>query len=217
LLAEVGHLARIITVPPEGTSQIFLAICPCLFCWSRLRQQPKLKETTTMTPTIQIYVACLAAYNNGILHGEWIDLNQPLDDVWRTINTMLKTSPIPDAEEWAIHDYEGFESYDLGEYEGIQRTYALAQFILEHGKLGGLLLDFMNGDLNEAENALQNYMGEFRRLADYAEQLTQDTVSIPEHLAYYIDYEAMARDMDMSGDVFTLQTAFEEVHVFLNH
>jgi antirestriction protein len=170
-----------------------------------------------MTPTIQIVVACLAAYNNGILHGEWIDLNQPLDDVWRTINTMLKTSPIPDAEEWAIHDYEGFESYDLGEYEGIQRTYALAQFILEHGKLGGLLLDFMNGDLNEAENALQNYMGEFRRLADYAEQLTQDTVSIPEHLAYYIDYEAMARDMDMSGDVFTLQTAFEEVHVFLNH
>jgi antirestriction protein len=169
-----------------------------------------------MTPTIQIYVACLAAYNNGILHGEWIDLNQPLDDVWRTISTMLKTSPIPDAEEWAIHDYEGFEGYDLGEYEGIQRAYALAQFILEHGKLGGLLLDFMNGDLNEAENALQNYMGEFRCLADYAEQLTQDTISIPEHLAYYIDYEAMARDMDFNGDVFTLQTAFEEVHVFLH-
>jgi antirestriction protein len=170
-----------------------------------------------MTPTIQIYVACLAAYNNGILHGEWIDLNQPLDDVWRAICTMLNNSPIPNAEELAIHDYEGFEGYNLGEYESIQTAHALAQFILEHGKLGGLLLDHMNGDLNETENALQNYMGEFRCLADYAEQLTQDTVKIPEHLAYYIDYEAMARDMDMSGDVFTLQTAFEEVHVFLNH
>jgi antirestriction protein len=168
-----------------------------------------------MTPTIQIVVACLAAYNNGILHGEWIDLNQPLDDVWRAICTMLNNSPIPDAEEIAIHDYEGFEGYNLGEYEGIQKTYALAQFILEHGKLGGLLLEH-TGDLKAAEAAMQNYMGEFRCLADYAEQLTQDTVKIPEQLAYYIDYEAMARDMDMSGDVFTLQTAFEEVHVFLH-
>jgi antirestriction protein len=65
-----------------------------------------------MTPTIQIVVACLAAYNNGILHGEWIDLNQPLDDVWRAICTMLNNSPIPNAEELAIHDYEGFEGYD---------------------------------------------------------------------------------------------------------
>ncbi|WP_447531297.1 antirestriction protein ArdA, partial [Legionella pneumophila] len=26
--------------------------------------------------TPQIYVACLAAYNNGIVHGEWIDATQ---------------------------------------------------------------------------------------------------------------------------------------------
>lgn len=137
-----------------------------------------------MTPTIQIYVACLAAYNNGILHGEWIDLNQPLDDVWRAICTMLNNSPIPNAEELAIHDYEGFEGYSLGEYESIQTAHDLAQFILEHGKLGGQLLEHTSGDLKEAENAIQNYMGEFRCLADYAEQLTQDTVKIPEQLAH---------------------------------
>jgi len=28
---------------------------------------------TTATDTPRVYVACLASYNNGILHGEWID------------------------------------------------------------------------------------------------------------------------------------------------
>jgi antirestriction protein len=209
-------LARIITVPPEGTSQIFLALCPYPFCWSRLRQQPKLKETTTMTTPIQIYVACLAAYNNGHLHGQWIDLNQPLDDVWRAICTMLNNSPIRNAEEWAIHDFEGFEGYQVEEYEGIQKLYARAQFILEHGKLGGILLDHMNGDMNEAENAMQNYMGEFRYLSEYAEDLMEDLVRIPDNLAPYIDYEAMARDMEFNGDIFTLKTGYKEVHVFLH-
>ena len=171
-----------------------------------------------MTPTIQIYVACLAAYNNGYLHGQWIDLDQPLDDVWNAIRTMLKTSPIPDAEEWAIHDYEGFEGYDLGEYEGIENAHTLAQFILEHGELGGLMLSHMSGDLALAQSAIEdNYQGEYSSLADYAEELTTDTTEIPQHLAYYIDYEAMARDMQLNGDIFTLETGFEAVHVFWNH
>jgi antirestriction protein len=171
-----------------------------------------------MTPTIQIYVACLAAYNNGYLHGQWIDLDQPLDDVWNAIRTMLKTSPIPDAEEWAIHDYEGFEGYDLGEYEGIENAHALAQFILEHGELGGLMLNHMSGDLTLAQSAIEdNYQGKYSSLADYAEELTTDTTEIPQHLAYYIDYEAMARDMQLNGDIFTLETGLEAVHVFWNH
>ena len=29
----------------------------------------------------KIYVACLAAYNNGILHGRWIDANQDADTI----------------------------------------------------------------------------------------------------------------------------------------
>jgi hypothetical protein len=32
----------------------------------------------------------------------------------------------------------------------------------------------------------------------------------------YIDYHAMTRGMEYSGDVFTLETGFEQVHVFWN-
>ena len=67
---------------------------------------------TAEVPTTQdqqrIYVACLAAYNSGILHGEWIDIEDDIDETWAHINAMLKASPVADAEEWAIHDYEGF-------------------------------------------------------------------------------------------------------------
>lgn len=70
---------------------------------------------------IRIYVACLAAYNNDILHGAWIDANQDPYDIWEEVSAMLMASPITDAEEWAIHDYEGFEGYSISEYEKMAR------------------------------------------------------------------------------------------------
>ncbi len=51
----------------------------------------------------RIYVACLAAYNNGHLHGRWIDAAQDAEDIQSEISEMLSASPIPNAEEWAIH------------------------------------------------------------------------------------------------------------------
>lgn len=74
---------------------------------------------TDQTATIKIYVACLAAYNNGILHGRWIDATQGEDHIWDGIKAMLDESPIPGAEEHAIHDYEGFEGVSLSEYESV--------------------------------------------------------------------------------------------------
>ena len=42
-----------------------------------------------------IYVAPLSDYNNGILHGVWIDFDKCNDalDVWQAVNTMLAASP----------------------------------------------------------------------------------------------------------------------------
>ena len=50
----------------------------------------------------RIYVACLAAYNNGILFGEWIPADQTETDIRKNIQTMLSASPIKDAKEWPI-------------------------------------------------------------------------------------------------------------------
>jgi antirestriction protein len=47
-------------------------------------------------------------------------------------------------------------------------------------------------------------------------KVTEETTEIPENLRCYIDYERMARGMEMSGDVFTIEAGYEKVHVFWN-
>jgi len=71
------------------------------------------KKMKTSQGDIQIYVACLASYNNGILHGAWINAEQDAYAIYDEVQTMLTASPVKDAEEWAIHDYEGFEGVRL--------------------------------------------------------------------------------------------------------
>ena len=53
-------------------------------------------------------------------------------------------------------------------------------------------------------------------MSDFAEQLTEETTTIPESLSFYIDYEKMGRDLEKC-DVFTLETAHREMHVFWSH
>ena len=174
-------------------------------------------QTTTAKDTPSIYVACLAAYNNGKLHGAWIDATQELDTILEAVQAMLAASPEPDAEEWAIHDYEGFYSIHLSEWEGFAEVHAYASFIEEHGQLGADLIAHMD-TVELAQTALEDcYAGCHESLADFAQELTEDTTQIPKNLAYYIDYDRMGRDMEMSGDIFTIETAHDEVHVFWNH
>jgi antirestriction protein len=166
-----------------------------------------------MTTEIRIYVACLAAYNNGILYGVWLDATQDMGDLWEGINTMLKASPMPDAEEWAIHDYEGYGNLSLSEYMGIQKAHELAIFIEEHEDLGLLVLEYFCGDLAEATKAIEDqYLGQYQSLADYAEE--SYCGEIPSDLSYYIDWDAMARDLELNGSVFGIMEDYNILHVF---
>ena len=93
----------------------------------------------------------------------------------------------------------------------------MGAFIAEHGALGAGLLEQFVGDIDQAESALQDcYHGQFASLADYMEELTAESVTIPEALRYYVDWEAMARDAEMGGEFFTIETARDEVHIFSN-
>ena len=172
--------------------------------------------TNVSDSTPRIYVACLAAYNNGYLHGAWIDADQEADDIRDEISAMLARSPINGAEEYAIHDYEGFEGVTIHEYAGIDKVARMGAFIAEHGALGAGLLAEFSEDIDQAETALQDcYHGQFASLADFMEDLTAESgVTIPDGLRYYIDWKAMARDAEMNGEFFTVETAHEEVHVF---
>ncbi|GAB2695058.1 antirestriction protein ArdA [Aliiglaciecola aliphaticivorans] len=167
-----------------------------------------------MNNEIRIYVACLAAYNNGKLHGVWIDATQDVEDIQEQVNEMLASSPEQGAEEWAIHDYEGFDGYGISEYEGFEDVHNIACFIEEYSDFGGALLSYF-GNIDDAMTAAQeHYYGCFISVSDYAQELTEQTSDIPEHLQLYIDYEKMGRDMEMSGDIITIKTQHDKVHIF---
>lgn len=171
-----------------------------------------------MCDEIRIYVADLAAYNSGKLYGIWIDATLDVEEIEAQVHKMLAGSPESYAEEWAIHDYEGFGGVGISEYQSFETIHEIALFLEEHGKLGAAVLSHWCDDLVEAGKALkENYAGEHGSAADYAQELTQETTVIPENLSFYIDYEAMARDMELSGDIYTIETAFDEVHIFWNH
>ena len=173
--------------------------------------------TENQIDTPRIYVACLAAYNSGTLHGKWIEANQSEDEIWGEINAMLKASPIEDAEEHAIHDHEGFGRSVIGEYTSIETVVAYAEFINEHGELGNELLDHFCGSLEDAEKALENYAGEYQSTQEFVFEINEGCFEIPKQLKNYIDWQAMARDMDLGGDIYTVETGFQEVHIFWNH
>jgi antirestriction protein len=166
----------------------------------------------------RIYVACLASYNSGVLHGAWIDVTD-VDQVKEEIQAMLAKSKHSPAEEYAIHDYEGFEGIKLGEYEDIARLVEIANAIDEHGEV--FTVAYANfGDVEEAiEAATDHYAGTFRTLEDWAEQFLDDTGAFqdaPDVLKNYFDYEKYALDAELGGDVWTAEGG-DGIHVFYNH
>lgn len=162
----------------------------------------------------RIYVACLAAYNNGILHGAWIDATDGIDALWQAVRKVLNTSPIENAEEFAIHDHEGFGSAGISEYESLDSVTAKAAFITEHGDTGQLVLEYVSGDLDDAQDMIERYYGTFTSLADYAEEIISQTETITSWLEPYIDYAAIARDMEINGDIDSIEAGYENVLVF---
>jgi antirestriction protein len=134
---------------------------------NRKLQRPA-NDLATGSP--RIYVACLASYNNGRLHGKWIAADHPLEDMASEVRAMLAKSPEPGAEEWAIHDYEGFGSLRLGENERLARISAIATGISEHGPafIAWLSRD-SSRDLSKPNAFADAYRGEWESLRAYTE------------------------------------------------
>lgn len=150
-----------------------------------------------MTLTPRIYVRCLAAYNNGILHGDWIDASLGKEFIEERIKEILAKSPEPHAEEWAIHDYEGFGSTHLSENPSLQTLAEIAEFIGEHGELGAEVYAY-SSSLAHAQEMMESYHGEFKSKADYAYQYFNDCYDlekIPSALSCHIDWDGVGRDL----------------------
>jgi antirestriction protein len=160
-------------------------------------------------------VACLAAYNNGRLHGAWI-WAEHADDMQAATRKMLTASPESDAEEWAIHDYAGFEGLSVSEYQSFETVADMAAFIEEHAELGAKVAEHFGGNLEEARTALtETYQGKYESLADFAQSFHEDCgTEIPSAFRNYIDWDSLGNDMSLNGDITVIEMGYNVRHIF---
>lgn len=158
---------------------------------------------------MKIYVACLASYNNGVLHGQWIDADSRVDVMQEQVIAMLRASKFPNvmvtcpdctdgdtesscqtckgtgrvysAEEYAIHDYDDMPE-SFGEYCGLQAIADYVEFI-ETIESDTCLAD------DEAQ-ALAKAMIENWHSVDLAESALENFVGVYDTFREYADESA---------------------------
>ncbi len=126
---------------------------------------------------------------------------------------MLTSSRELGAEEWAIHDYEGFGPLRLEEYESLETISAVALGIAEHGPAFAHWAALIGTNDREALARFEDaYLGHWDSQTAYAEEFLDDIgvyrdieEALPDHLQPYvtIDAEGMARDMEYGGQITT--------------
>lgn len=168
---------------------------------------------------MRIYVACLASYNSGVLHGRWIEATADADDMMEEVRTMLAESPVADAEEWAIHDTEGLPD-SIGEFSGLEPVAAFVELVedysyLDEGELAEIVADF--GSVEAARDALEDgFCGIYDSFRDYADEHADEMIACHDQqdsiIARYFDYEAFARDLAM--DMHTIDLKSGRVAIF---
>ena len=168
----------------------------------------------------RIYVASLSDYNAGRLFGTWIEADQDYQEISEQVTEMLSRSREDVAEEWAIHDYEGFGPLHLSEYESLETVARLGRGIAEHGEaFAGWAVQLDRAEWDRLDRFEDSYLGHWSSAEDYAENLLED-IGIdldeigPEMLQPYIrvDLEAFARDL--SYDLTIVEAQDGGVHVF---
>jgi len=170
------------------------------------------------TGSPRIYVACLAAYNAGRLHGRWINADQAAEDIHDDVQAMLSGSPQPRAEEWAIHDYEGFGKLRLGEWESFERVSAIAAGIAAHGDAFTAWLSYdSERDPSDPQAFDDAYRGEWESLHSYADDYADsiglhDAAQRARSPYVTVDVDALARDLEI--EMYVVPSDHDTVYVF---
>ena len=130
---------------------------------------------------MRVYIANLGKYNEGELVGDWF--TPPVD-----YDEMAERIGLNDYyEEYAIHDYE--LPFEIDEYTPIEEVNRLCAMVEE--------LDY---PLNEVIGDLMSQFCSLEELYEHKDDIIQyPNCENMVDVAYYIDYEAYARDLDIEG------------------
>jgi antirestriction protein len=108
---------------------------------------------------------------------------------------------MPSAEEYAIHDYDGFGPFNVCEYSNVVEVVQMAEILTSpDSEDNKYAIDFLAGiysDLDIIQDKLEDVQVFHGSPGDYAEELTECCDELPE---YWFNYDAMDPDLEINGE-----------------
>lgn len=188
-----------------------------------------LERISKLSSTPRIWVASLADYNAGVLHGQWLDAARGSEEIEADIAALLAASPTAAgsggdavAEDWAIFDHDGFGPLRVDEHEALSYVTAVARGIAEHGLAFAAWADVVE-DEQLFGGFMDAYQGHYDSLEDYAGGWLEDAgyerlldAALPESLRPYVEFDIakLAQDMWLSGEIAVIQAEDGGVWLF---
>lgn len=159
--------------------------------------------------TARAWVGCLGCYNGGRLVGKWVDGIEAADTQGAGLTDSAGHCLICNADEFWVFDHEGYEGLISGECSPMEAQ-EKADILegVEEGEreiLRAWVANMGAADI-DLDNMRECYAGEYESDEAFAYEYVESTgmlSGIPESVARYFDYEALGRDMDMGGDIWS--------------
>lgn len=149
----------------------------------------------------QIYIANLSKYVEGKLVGEWVKLPIDEEDLKKEIASILGND-----EEYAIHDYE--LPFNVGEYDSPYDINKVLQIMEEKGIENDVMEIYSDNfdlyDFDKLDDLEYSYIEDVSNYTELANKLVDEglyfSITIPQELEGYINYEAIGRDINCNGE-----------------
>lgn len=148
--------------------------------------------------TPRVYIVNLSSYNNGNTRGKWFELPVDINKVKRELQL-----DVEHGEEYAIHDFENFMGYRVGEYSSIKELNAYAEKLEEISYLDNVeefLEIYSIDDIISQQSDL--FFIDVDDEEDLAYELIQEMGGLEslgkEFLERYFNYAAYGRDLALT-------------------
>ena len=145
-----------------------------------------------MTEIPRIYIACLASYNNGKLHGAWIDIDEDTEEdelVEEIKEKVLETSPTPNAEEYEIRDSEGFGEFNIGTGTPLKELIQILCLLEEFEEVANAAAT-IEDNLGTIEDLCQKYYRTIEGYREFAEEVLEERQHSLDDVWDFIDFES---------------------------
>lgn len=168
---------------------------------------------TTHTTEPRLYVGTYAKYNSGSLRGAWMSLEgHDKESFYAACAELHKDEADP---EYMFQDFEGFPREFYGESGCAAELWDWLALDEQDRELLARYCDAIGCDGLTIENARDAFYGTAESVADFAENLAQETGSIPKDLPSWIviDWEA-SWNCSLQYDFATSESENGEMYFF---